>query len=389
VSRLVSIVVISHNYEQFLGQAIDSVLAQHHDALQILVVDDGSTDSSPEIIRGYGDRVEMLLKANGGNSSAVNAAFPCCRGEVVMFLDADDFLYPHAVSSVLAEWDDTCAKVEFRLSLVDGQGVRSGVEPPASAPMPRGDAVPEILARGHYVTPVLTGNAFRRTVLEQLLPIPDEPLFRNHNDGYLNPLCAFYGPIASVEEELGAYRLHGRNQWAYTGEVHLADVRERFQHELVRERYMRDAARRQGRELPAALMLRNSGHIVYRLASLKLDPGSHPVPGDSLRRLLLALPGALRRNPELDASERAFTLLNGVLIVLLPHRLAHAPVDWALASRPRPGWLRTGARLVRSMSRPAARFKRAASTSLRAPPNRPPRRGCARRSRSRARRDSS
>ncbi len=348
MSPLVSIVVISYNYGQFLRQAIDSALAQDHDGLQVLVVDDGSTDPSVEIIRGYGDRVEALFKPNGGNSSAINAIFPQCRGEIVMFLDADDFLYPHAVSSVLSAWDDSCSKVQFRLSLVDLEGVRQGVEPPASATMPDGDVLSEIVTWGHYVTPVLTGNAFRHTALDRLLPIPPEPLFRNYNDGYLNPLCAFCGPIVSIDEELGAYRLHGGNLWAYTGDVDVTNVRKRFQHELVRERYMQEMGQGQGRALPSSLMLRNSNHVIYRLASLKLDPACHPEPRDNVWRLLLALPGALRRNPELDAPERTFALLNGMLIALLPRRLAHAPVEWALASRPHPAWLRRLARFVRS-----------------------------------------
>jgi hypothetical protein len=355
--QTVSIVVISHNYEQFLGQAIDSALAQSHSPIQVLVVDDGSTDSSPEIIRAYGDRVEALFKPNDGNSSAINAIFPLCSGEIVMFLDADDFLYPNAVSRVLSAWDDSCAKVQFRLSLVDRDGSRQGVEPPASAMMPNGDVVSEILAWGHYVTPVLSGNAFGRATLEQLLPIPAEPLFRNHNDGYLNPLCAFCGPIVSIDEELGAYRLHGGNQWAYTGKVHIDNVRMRTQHELMRERYIQDVAQRQRRALPTSLMLRNSSHVIYRIASLKLDPARHPEPGDSLWRLLLALPGALHRNPELDTPERAFTLVNGALIALLPRRLAHAPVEWTLASRPHPAWLRYLARLVRSSAKLSAIVK--------------------------------
>jgi len=327
----------------------------------VLVVDDGSTDSSADTINGYGDRIEALFKPNGGNSSVINAAFPHCRGEIVMFLDADDYLYPHAVSRVLAEWDDTCAKTEFRLSLVDATGVRVGVEPPAQAPMPQGDVVPEIAAWGHYVTPVLSGNAFRRTILGQLLPIPAEPLFRNYNDGYVNPMCAFYGPVRSIDEELGAYRLHGANLWAYTHEIDLDNVRQRYQHELVRERYMQAAAQRTGYTLPASLMMRNSGHIVYRLVSLKLDPASHPTPGDGLWGLLLPLPGALRGNPELDTLDHAFTLFNGILIALLPRRLAHAPMEWALASRPRPRWLRASARLMRSASGWATRLVRRVS----------------------------
>jgi hypothetical protein len=315
--------------------------------LQVLVVDDGSTDSSPEIIRSYGDRVMALLKPNGGNSTAINAIFPRCEGEIVMFLDADDFLYPNAVTRVVSVWDDTCAKVEFRLSLVDAQGSRSGIEPPAVAPLPSGDVVPDIAEWGHYVTPVLGGNAFRRATLEQLVPIPDEPLFNNHNDGYLNPLCAFCGPIASIDEQLGAYRLHGNNQWAYTSEVSLERLHERLSHELVRERYLHTAARRTGHTLPSPLMLRNSSHVVQRLASRKLDSDSHPVLDDRVWRLLRALPGALRRNPELSTGERAFTLVCGTLMAVLPSAAVKTPAAWALASRPRPRWLRALARGVR------------------------------------------
>jgi hypothetical protein len=268
-----------------------------------------------------------------------------------MFLDADDYLYPNAVSRVLEAWREGSAKLEFRLSLVDACGVRTGVEPPACAPLPNGDVVGEFTRWGHYVTPVLGGNAFSRATLEQLLPIPDEPLFRNHNDGYLNPLCAFCGPIASVEEELGAYRLHGANQWAYTDAIDTTRLHERLRHELVREDYLQQAAIRHGRVLPAALMLRNSVHVTQRLASLKLDPASHPVADDRVWTLAVALPRAVLRNPELSASERMFTLFAGLLLAALPSRLASRPADWMLASRPRPRWLRALARTVRGSAR--------------------------------------
>lgn len=350
MSRLVSVVVISHNYERYLREAIDSALAQDHSPLEVIVVDDGSTDSSREIIAGYGERVRAVLKPNGGNSTAVNAAFGHTRGEIVMFLDADDYLYPHAASRVAAAWREDCAKLQFRLSLVDADGVRRGVEPPACARLPEGDAVEEIESWGHYVTPVLGGNAFHRRTLERLVPIPDEPLFVNHNDGYLNPLTAFCGPIASLDEELGAYRLHGSNQWAYTGEIDTTRLHERLRHELTRERYLHEAARRQGRSLPSPLMVRNSGHLVQRMASLKLDRPSHPVPGDTAASLLMALPGAVMRNPELSLGERAFVLANGLAIGLLPGSLARAPIGWALASRPRPRWLRALARTGRHIA---------------------------------------
>lgn len=72
----VSVVIINHNYEEYVGQAIDSVLAQERPPYEVLVVDDGSTDQSLQVIRSYQDRVRTLFKENGGNSSVVNAAVP-------------------------------------------------------------------------------------------------------------------------------------------------------------------------------------------------------------------------------------------------------------------------------------------------------------------------
>jgi len=134
----ISVVVINHNYAEYLGEAIDSALAQTY-PVQILVVDDGSTDTSRTIIDGYGGRVRSLFKNNGGNSSVINAAVPATSGDVVMFLDADDLLHPEAAAAVADAWQEGCSKVQFRLSLIDAAGKRRGVDPAREAPMPTGD----------------------------------------------------------------------------------------------------------------------------------------------------------------------------------------------------------------------------------------------------------
>ncbi len=81
---LVEIVVTSHNYARYLPAAIDSALAQDHPRVRVLVVDDGSTDDSPAVIAGYGERVHAILKANGGQASAFNAALAACQGDIVL-----------------------------------------------------------------------------------------------------------------------------------------------------------------------------------------------------------------------------------------------------------------------------------------------------------------
>ena len=77
----VSVVVNNFNYERYLGEAIDSALAQDHDDVEVVVVDDGSTDGSADVVRAYGSRVVPVLKPNGGQGSAFNAGFAAATGD--------------------------------------------------------------------------------------------------------------------------------------------------------------------------------------------------------------------------------------------------------------------------------------------------------------------
>ena len=97
---LVSIVINNYNYARFLRAAIDSALSQSYASIEVLVVDDGSTDQSRAIIDSYGDRIRPVLKKNGGQASALNTGFAQCQGGIVIFLDADDILLPHATQRV-------------------------------------------------------------------------------------------------------------------------------------------------------------------------------------------------------------------------------------------------------------------------------------------------
>src|SRR5688572_3590972 len=96
----VSIVINNYNYGRFLAASIDSALGQTYPRTETIVVDDGSTDDSREVIQRYAGRVRAILKANGGQASAVNTGFAACQGEVVIFLDSDDMLLPDIAAAV-------------------------------------------------------------------------------------------------------------------------------------------------------------------------------------------------------------------------------------------------------------------------------------------------
>jgi hypothetical protein len=345
VPPLVSIIVNSFNYAPYVGTAIESALGQDYERIEVIVVDDGSTDGSPDVIAGYGDRARTILKPNGGQASALNAGFAASAGDIVIFVDSDDLLYRYAVSSVVAAWVPECAKVQYRLAIVDEHGRPTGGSFPASqVKLPSGDLLPMIAAAGGYPSPVTTGNAYARALLTQLMPIPADE-FRLSADGYLNPLAPLYGTVVSLQEELGGYRLHGSNRWL--GLTSPADLRRHIDHDLLKERYVLATARQRGRPLPPDLAIRDAGHVIHRLSHLRLDPEGHPIPGDTRRGLALAGIRAIRRSPELAGAERL--LYAGVVIAVaaVPRPVAERVIGWSLASRPRPAVLRMARRALR------------------------------------------
>src|SRR5215470_546787 len=91
-SPLISVVIPVYNGEAFVAGAIDSVLAQEGVAFELIVVDDGSTDATPEILARYGGAIAVHRQPNRGHGAARNAALPYLRGELVLFFDADDLL---------------------------------------------------------------------------------------------------------------------------------------------------------------------------------------------------------------------------------------------------------------------------------------------------------
>ena len=107
---LVSVVIAVYNGQDLVGQAISSVLRQTHSNIEVFVVDDGSTDHTPEVLAGYeavdrpGRRVRVLRQENAGCGAARNRALEQVRGEFVTFLDADDELLPHHLETMLRRY---------------------------------------------------------------------------------------------------------------------------------------------------------------------------------------------------------------------------------------------------------------------------------------------
>jgi hypothetical protein len=214
--KLASIVVNNYNYGRFLRDAIDSALAQSYKPLEVIVVDDGSTDESRDIIASYGDRIIPVLKPNGGQASTFNVGFKKSRGAVVLFLDADDALMPHAIERVMKYFGTGVVKVHWQLRETEADLKTTPLRVPPE-PLPRGDARDVTFSEGAAgaLSPPTSGNAWARSFLERVLPMPEDD-FRLGADGYLYGLAPAFGIIERLSHPLSLYRVHGQNNYRHT-----------------------------------------------------------------------------------------------------------------------------------------------------------------------------
>lgn len=328
----VDIVIDNYNYGRFLAAAIESACAQTHPEVTVTVVDDGSSDESREVLRGYEERVAVVLKENGGQASALNLGAERCRGDVVMFLDADDVLRPDAAAQVAAAFAATpdAVKVQFRMDVIDAEGRPTGeIKPPEHVPRPNGDVRREELSSPYDLAWMATSaNAFRADALRRILPIPEGP-FRTCADWYLVHLTALLGPVVSLDSVGGSYRIHGANNYEpQAAELDLGHLREtiRFSASTSSE-LLRLADELQ---LPRPERILSLADLANRMISLRLEPAQHPLAGDSALGLARDAARASRRRGNVSAAMKAIFVAWFAAMAVAPRPLARKLAAWFL-----------------------------------------------------------
>lgn len=258
----VSIIITNHNYASFLRDAIDSALGQDYDQVEVIVVDDGSTDDSRQILSEYGDRIKTILKENGGQSSSVNAGYRESSGSLVMTLDADDILEPVAVSKVVEAWTPDLGEVHFPLKLINQDGsLRPGLNP--SARVASGDLAAVLLEKGRYIGPPSSGNIYSREVLDAIMPIPEDRW--RHSDCYLETLGPFYGRVRALDEPLGRYRVHSSNI-STVKELDRRQIEVLIGHDRMQDQLLTEFCSRRNLPFRPGTGLSHWGHLKLKLA---------------------------------------------------------------------------------------------------------------------------
>ena len=321
----VDIVINNYNYGRFLPAAIESACNQSHDRVRVIVVDDGSTDESREVLERYRGRVVAVLKENGGQASALNAGMEHCEGDTVLFLDADDTLKPQAAARVAAAFaaDPGLAKVQFRMEVIDAEGQPTGaLKPPVHLPMPRGDQRHAELAFPFDLAWLPTSaNAFRVDLLRKILPIPEQAFPTCGADWYLIHLMTLLGSVDSLEEACGCYRVHGANSYEPAApQLDLAHVRQT----IGFARTTADALLRLAAELglPHPDRILSLADLGNRIVSLRLQPELHPIPSDRRWGLLADSARAARRRSNVSAAMKLVFVAWFVAIATGPKGLA-------------------------------------------------------------------
>jgi len=308
---LLSIIITCYNYETYITECIRSVLSQDYDNLEIIVIDDGSTDHSWDKIQEFGDEIIAVRTENCGQVKTSLNGLSLSHGDFVYFLDADDVLGEGALAEIAPYLRPDVSKIQFMLLPIDKDGKPIGNAFPSLPPSDDSEPlIQSIRARGYYDTPPTSGNIYRRDVYEGL----GDMTYEQGIDGVSYLLAPFVGRVISIDKTLGKYRIHNANQSAFSV---LTSQRMKGYVDRFMERLHHLAELVQARcEATAKVDVRNDYAYVMELNTMSLIvDGKRPNIGQ-----ISAYIGAVMRE---NTGKKRFALcLFAIALFLLPNAMA-------------------------------------------------------------------
>jgi GT2 family glycosyltransferase len=229
--KSVTALIDTYNHDAFLARAIESVLSQDTGGAQldVVVVDDGSTDCTADVVEQFGKGIRYLRKENGGQATAFNQALPMAKGDIVALLDGDDFWLPGKLRRVMEAFESDAS-----IGLV-GHGIDILNRDGATDRLFTSQAITVSLsthesAQAFVTLKPLLGTSrmtVRQSVLERVLPVPEELTLEA--DEWIFTIAAAVAPIRVLDASLTCYRMHSGNlyempDWNPEGAARKANV---------------------------------------------------------------------------------------------------------------------------------------------------------------------
>jgi glycosyltransferase involved in cell wall biosynthesis len=205
-NELVTAVIATYNYGRFVTEAIDSVLAQTYPEVEIVVVDDGSTDDTQERLAAYAGRIRSIYQANQSVAAARNTGIQAARGRLIAFLDADDLWHPQKLELQVRY---LARHPEVGLVAVDrlGEGMTQWPVLDGDRPRPRPISLEELIIQPYFAP---SGVLVRKECFTRVGSF--DTSLRNAEDYDMWIRIAASYPIVKLEVPLWWYRVHGANK---------------------------------------------------------------------------------------------------------------------------------------------------------------------------------
>jgi glycosyltransferase involved in cell wall biosynthesis len=236
-------VVINYNYGRYLRECLDSVLGQNYEPMEVIAVDDGSTDDSQEIIESYCGRVQAAFKPNGGMVTAMNHGFAMTHGAIVIFVDADDYLLPGAVAAhVEALSESGVVRSQTYMTVLNGASASGEKIPGAHAADENLQNLTLNRGPGAYISSPNSGNAWSRDFLTQVFPLPEEERTIG-SEVFLMDAAPLFGKVVTLNQVKAAYRVHGANMQGHGLAMNLQNIQKVVRHYDIRYARLSQTAR--------------------------------------------------------------------------------------------------------------------------------------------------
>jgi glycosyltransferase involved in cell wall biosynthesis len=321
----VSVIICNYNYGRFVGEAIESALALEWPDKEVIVVDDGSTDSSHEVIEGFGPRICAIFKSNGGQNDSLNHAMQVAAGEIVFFLDSDDMLLPSAAADVAKVMRPGVNKVQFPMTITGMEGEISGLLSPNFPQDYDEHHVRMHLERiGWYLSSPTSGNAWSRTFLRRVFPLPtkwNDTVRAVYCDGYLSTLAACTGDVVTIRQPLALYRQNSARELHFSARE-LARI---YDEERARLAY----TRRKLAELRGYIPQSEPGtakSMMHRMVYRKFLPREYPMQ-ESWLSLMAQSYRSVIADPTVGWKTKGLLLAWFTAVAFLPRRLSNILVQ--------------------------------------------------------------